>query len=209
MNGADWIRQLLAVAASPESIRETREAVFDRPEFRTGSARDNWVLRAFRDFFRWLGSLHEASPLLFAILVTVCIVLLVLLVVHIVRQVSRAFAIVRRMKPEEAERARRRILSEAYRDDAIRFADTGDFTEAIRHLFLSLVYRFDERGRVSLHTAYTNREYLDLLDDRTPARDALRMMVDLLDIHWYGQSRCDAEQYRACLRDYERLIATM
>lgn len=206
MISADLIRGVIA-AASPEAIRETREAVFNRPEFRDSSTRDNWLLRVLREFFQWLGTLHEASPLLFAILVTVCIVLLVLLVVHIMRQVARAFAIVRRAKPDEEDRVRRRILSETCHEEALRFAAEQDFTEAIRHLFLSLVYRFDERGRVSMHKAYTNREYLDLLDDRTPAREAMRMMVDLLDIHWYGQSRCDAEQFRTCLRDYERLIA--
>jgi hypothetical protein len=206
MIGADLIRCVIA-ATSPGAIRETRDAVFQRPEFRDTSSRDNWLLRTLREFFQWLGTLHEASPVLFAILVTVCIVLLVMLVVHIVRQVARAFAIVRKAAPDEAERARRRILSETCHEEAMRFAAEQEFTEAIRHLFLALVYRFDERGRVSLHKAYTNREYLDLLDDRTPARDAMRTMVDLLDIHWYGQSRCDAEQYRACLRDYERLVA--
>ena len=56
------------------------------------------------------------------------------------------------------------LLSIGYREEAARRAEAGDYTEAVRFLFLSLVYRFDERGRVSLHKDCTNREYLDSLE---------------------------------------------
>jgi hypothetical protein len=101
--------------------------------------------------------------------------------------------------------AQRAWLSENYRAQAKHLAEAGDYIEAIRFLFLALVYRFDESGRVSFHKEYTNREYLDLLSDRRNVRD-LRLIVDILDDYWYGQQPCEREQYDECLRVYERLV---
>jgi hypothetical protein len=123
----------------------------------------------------------------------------------------RSFARGRLRRAAAAEReaaARRSRLSATYRAEAGERAARGDFTEAIRYLFLSLVYRFDESGRVSFQKANTNHEYLDLLGPRLPVRDQLRVFVDLLDDHWYGQHPCDAAQYEQCHDLYERLVAT-
>ena len=77
----------------------------------------------------------------------------------------------------------------------------------MRFLFLSLVYRFDEAGRVSFRKAYTNREYLELSADRADVRAALRVMVDVLDDHWYGQTPCGRGRYDECRAGYDRLAA--
>jgi hypothetical protein len=106
-----------------------------------------------------------------------------------------------------ADAEERKRLSAAYRDEADRRAAAGDYTEAVRYLFLSLVYRLDERGRVGFQKAYTNREYLDLLGDRVPARDGLRVLVDALDDHWYGQRPCGRPEYDECRAVYDRLAA--
>jgi len=193
---------------SPAAVREKTEAVFDRPEFRSQDPNSaGWLLRQLRDFFAWLASLHDAAPLLFWLLLIACIVLLILIVIHLVFTVRKAFVRGDRSAPGSATAARF-LLSVSYRDEAARLAATGEFTEAVRFLFLSLVYRFDERGRISLHKAYTNREYLDLLRD-TPARAALQVMVDAIDDHWYGQRPCSRESFEECLAVYNRLTAGM
>jgi hypothetical protein len=102
-----------------------------------------------------------------------------------------------------AERAR---LSQACRQEACDRAAAGDFTEAIRFLFLSLVYRFDEEGRVLFQQAYTNREYPGLFDDRPQVNQDLRVFVDVLDANWYGQQPTDRRRYEECLALYDRLL---
>ena len=167
---------MLAVAAaplasSPEGIRRAADGVFQRPEFGEFRGRQptSWFVRQVREFFAWLGSLHAISPGLFWLLLIGCLVALVALIAVIVFQVLSVFSMAGRRAGNAAARDARRLhLSGGYRDEADRRAAAGDYTEAIRHLFLSLVYRFDERGRVSFQKAYTNREYLDLLDDRVP-----------------------------------------
>ena len=43
--------------------------------------------------------------------------------------------------------------------------------------------------------------------DRLPARDALGVLVDTLDEHWYGQRPCPRPRYEECRAVYDRLAA--
>ncbi|MCE9564461.1 MAG: DUF4129 domain-containing protein [Planctomycetes bacterium] len=194
---------------SPEAIRKKTTEVFERPEFKPrDSGASSWFLERLKAFFHWLGGLWDNAPVLFWFLLIVCIVALVGLLSLIGFQVRKVFTNSEGNRRAKAEGlARRRALSVTYREEAARYAALGEYTEAIRFLFLSLVYRLDERDRVSLHKAYTNREYLDLLGERLPARDALRIIVDTLDDHWYGQQPCQFPQYETCLGVYDRLVA--
>lgn len=194
---------------TPDAIRAATAEVFKLPEFGAGGGLPEWVravVRALAEFFGWLGSLWDTSPLLFWTLLIGCVLLLVALVTHIVLQVRWAFAAAGRGRGDAA-RAERERRSDEYRREAERRAAAGDFTEAVRFLFLSLVYRFDEAGRVGFRKAYTNREYLELSADRADVRSALRVMVDVLDDHWYGQTPCGRGRYDECRAVYDRLAA--
>jgi hypothetical protein len=58
---------------------------------------------------------------------------------------------------------------------------------------------------VSFQKSYTNREYLTLFADRPPVYDQLKVFVDMLDDHWYGQRPTDRGQYERCIALYEGL----
>jgi hypothetical protein len=192
---------------TPEQIRAKTEDIFARREFRD---EPSWLTRLLTDFVRWLAGLYTTAPLVFWALVVGCALVLLLIVVLAVYGLRRSFARQRVRRAAEAEReaaARRGRLSAAYRAEAHERAARGEFTEAIRFLFLSLVYRFDEKGRVGFQKAFTNHEYLDRLGPRLPVREQLQVFVDLLDDHWYGQHPSDAAQYEQCLGLYERLAA--
>jgi hypothetical protein len=200
----------LAAVAPPsaDEIRQAAVRVFARPEFRpTETGAGGWLLRQLAEFFQWLGGLYEAAPALFWLILIGCVIALVGLIALMVFQVRSAFAGGRGRRAGSAEQAERARRSAAYRDEADRRAAAGDYTEAVRHLFLSLVYRFDERGRINFRGEYTNREYLDLLSDRGSIRDAVRVLVDTLDDHWYGQRPCGRPQYEQCRAVYDRLAA--
>jgi hypothetical protein len=166
------------------------------------------VVRQAVRFVRWLGGLRAAMPLLFWSLLVSSALVLIALFVWALLSVSRSFTVGGRFgsRREAEEQARQRLrLSATYRDEARRAAERGEYTEAIRFLFLSLLYRFDESGQVGLPKARTNREYLALLDNQRPVQEQLRVFVDTLDEDWYGQHPSPREQYERCQALYGRL----
>ena len=204
-------RALLAAAGDPphpddDAVRRHLQDVLSRPEFHKGTNL-NWLAEALRGLFEWLGSLSTASPALFWLLLVGCVLLLLLIVLHIGWTVRRMLAVDAAGARGRAEAAARRArLSQTYRQEAGERAARGDFTEAVRFLFLSLVYRFDEEGRVLFQHACTNREYLALFADRPQVGQDLRVFVDVLDANWYGQRPTDARHYEECLALYDRLL---
>jgi hypothetical protein len=189
----------------PDDIHRTSREVFQRPEFQDSDQPNagSWIARQIASFFRWLGGLYDGARALFWLILLGCIVLLIGMVALIVFQVRGAFAVGGKRRRQDMVRAGRYLRSAQFRVSADERAAAGDFTEAVRFLFLALVYRFDERGRISFHKEYTNREYLDLMSDSV--RDALRLLVDVLDDHWYGQRPSGRQQYESCLAVYEQL----
>lgn len=202
-----WL-PLPAAAAAPEpgepEIREKLEEVFSRPEFQPQEIRESFLERWISKFFAWLASLRGESPLLFTFLISTFIALLIALLVYLAWWARWSFS-ERGAAAGAVAAERRRQLSLACREEAEHRAALGEYTEAIRHLFLSLVYRFDESGRVSFLRAYTNREYLTLFHDRPTEQTTLTVFVDALDDHWYGQRPAERAEYDACVRLYEGL----
>ncbi len=193
----------------PEQIRRTAQEVFSREEFDPNAGTPNWFMRTLAEFFRWLGGLSAASPVLFWVILGGCVLLLIVLVVYAVASLGWGFEIGagaarRRAAAAAAERKRR---SAEFRAAAATAASRGDFTEAIRCLFLSLVHRFDEQGRIGFQKARTNREYLGLLDTDPPIRGELAVFVDTLDEHWYGQRPAGQDRFADCQSRYDRLLA--
>jgi hypothetical protein len=128
----------------PEKIQRKIGDVFSREEF-GGSPEPSWLARKIGEFFarlgEWLGNLHAASPVLFWLLLVGCVALLALLVFLLVLALRRTFV----LGPYEEGSAEGKAATErirqsaAFREEALRHAARGDFTEAIRFLFLSLV----------------------------------------------------------------------
>lgn len=201
-----WIIAAAAPAPSDEAIRAALDRVLTRPEFGSSPGVDplQQLLQALSRLFGWLGGLQKSQPVLYWTLLIGLTALLAFLLYHIaitVRRILTAGAAV----GDVARRAERERLSLGYWQEAQRRAEQGDFTEAIRHLFLSLVYHFDESGRVQFAQAATNHEYLSLFADRPAVQAELAVFVQTLDDHWYGQQPTDEQHYRQCRDLYEAL----
>jgi hypothetical protein len=191
---------------SEDEIRRRLSEVLARKEFSPGGK--TWgemLLDLLLRFLGWLGGLRTASPVLFWLLLTTCVLLLLLLGGHIAWTIRRVFDLGSESRRGATPEEKRRLLSLAYWEEATRRAGLRDFTEAVRFLFLSLVYRFDETGRVLFHPSYTNREYLAFFADRPRVQSELAVFVDTLDEHWYGQHPTDQQHYESCLALYESL----
>jgi hypothetical protein len=198
----------LGVAAPPEpsegSIRQKLTEILAREEF-SPNGRQKWMEGLLRDFFGWLAGLHETNVVLFWLLLGGCLALLLVLVGHVGWTVSRAFSAGAKGPGTGSTEEERGRLSLSYWEEARRRAGQHEFTEAVRFLFLSLVYRFDESGRVGFQQAATNREYLALFAERPRVQAELKVFVDTLDDHWYGQHPTEERQYESCLALYEHL----
>src|SRR5262249_23206503 len=142
---------------------------------------------------------------LFWLLLVSCVVFLASTLFVASRKIRRLFFLDKGRRKRDADTARREELSRTYREEARLRAGRGDFTEAIRYLFLSLVFLVDESGRVLFPRAFTNREYLRLFEGRPEIQAELRVFVDALDDHWYGLRPAGEEQFRGCLDLYEDL----
>jgi hypothetical protein len=194
---------------SDDEVRRKLGEVLSRPEF-SGGSQENWLLRLGKwlgDIFHWLGGLYDTNPVLYWVLLVGSLVLLILLLTHIGWTVRRVLFTTVRLPGADSGEHQRSQLSRTYWEEARRRAADMDFTEAIRFLFLSLVYRFDESGRVNFQQAYTNREYLALFADRPVVHDQLKVFVDTLDDYWYGLRSTDRRQYEECLALYEGLTS--
>jgi len=190
---------------SAEAIRNKIDDIFARPEFSQDRG-TSWLDELFKllaSAFDWLGGLHEAAPLFFWLFLLACVALLLFLLAHIAWSVRQMLFASARRAAHEGVREERRRLSRTYLEEADRLATREDFTEAVRCLFLALIYRFDETGRVLFQRASTNREYLDLFQDNLVLRGHLQIFVDILDDHWYGQRPMEATRYKDCRELYE------
>jgi hypothetical protein len=190
---------------APEQIHHELDRVFARPEF--SQTIPNLVLRLLQ-FIAWLGSLADDQPALFWLILIGCVVLLVLLVGHLTWTLWRAFSYRAPARQGALDEQQRRRLAERYRAEAEERARAGEYTEAIRLLFLSLVHAFDESGRLLFRPALTNQEYLQFFADRPAVAERLRVLVDVLDANWYGQHPTDEARYGECLALYESLRPT-
>jgi hypothetical protein len=195
----------IAAAAGPEAeqIRATLAEVLSKPEFSGKS--DNRLFSWMFELFRWLGTLYTSSPGLFWFLLLTCVGLLVLIAVHITLTVRGLFGLRDRQQNSVRGAAERQRLSESYWRDAGLAAERQDYTEAIRFLFLSLVYRFDETGQAGFHREQTNHEYLSLFESRSSLHDPLGVFVDVLDNYWYGERQAGPERYLECKALYHQL----
>ena len=198
---------LAGVVRPDDVIRRQLEDILSRSEFQPRSNNDFWsrLLDLFDNVIKWLNGLQETAPFLFWLIIMSLIAVLILLLAHVSWTTAKILGLGGRPAREEDPKEQRGRLSAAYREEAARRAEQGDFTEAIRFLFLALVYRFDEAGRVSFRKAYTNREYLTLFADRPAVQHDLKVFVDTLDDHWYGQRPTERLRYENCLALYESL----
>ncbi len=84
---------------------------------------------------------------------------------------------------------------QAARTRATRFAESGDFRQAVRQLYLSALLTLEERGLVAADRSLTNREVLARVPKGHPVRPHLQPVVDTFDEVWYGMHEPDAASF--------------
>ena len=88
---------------------------------------------------------------------------------------------------------------------AAELARGGDARRAIRRAYLALLYELERRGRLRLHRAKTNRDYLDALrrwPDLYPPAEALTAAYERV---WYGRREATGEDYANFVDRYRQV----
>lgn len=119
----------------------------------------------------------------------------------------------RRKKGEEDEV--REVLGEELPDDvtaaelltnANELARQGDFRSAIRRAYIALLCELEQRGKVHLHRAKTNRDYLDELKPEAALYPTVSVMTGAFEHVWYGHEQATESEYSDFISLYRETV---
>lgn len=92
------------------------------------------------------------------------------------------------------------------RSQASLLAESGNYREAVRRLYLAALLRLRERELIRFESSQTNREVLAGIPRSSPARGHLEPVVETFDRVWYGVQEPDAQTFAAYSRQIDALL---
>ncbi len=108
-------------------------------------------------------------------------------------------------RPRRTESGEPATAAEA-RKQASAQAQSGDYRQAVRSLFLSALLHLREGGLLHYADSQTNREVLASLPPQSPARPHLEPVVETFDQVWYGIREPDEQTFNAYRREVNALM---
>lgn len=109
----------------------------------------------------------------------------------------------------------REVLGEELADDvtaaelltkAHELARQGDFRSAIRRAYIALLCELEQRGKVRLHRAKTNRDYLDELKPEQLLYPTFSVMTGAFEHVWYGHELATESEYSDFITLYQETV---
>ena len=194
---------------APDAIRAKIAEVLARPDYSLDpvAADESWewlklffrIIEWIMTPFRWLMELTEGLPMLLRWTIIIGLfVIVVLLIAHIAYTIVAA---VRGPKQDsssltldEQSSQRNPDLFERRADEAARI---GAWVDAIRFLFRATLLRLELREKRRFRVGMTNREHLRRYRNSAIA-EPLGLLVETLDLKWYGDGPCDREDFARC-----------
>jgi hypothetical protein len=196
-----------------QTVRQAARDVLARPEYRLETPSDFseaiaeiWALvrKTFDTIRRWFNLLYEMSPLLALAIVAAMVICVLLLLGHIlwtlvavVRRDQRgleALGDLSRRKTDPAELAREADSAGAH----------GNYILGVRLLYRACLARLEQAEEKPFRPGATNREHLNRYR-ATPFYDWLARLVSIIDLKWYGEEPCLANDFVECRDAYERI----
>jgi len=92
------------------------------------------------------------------------------------------------------------------RSQAGLLAESGNYREAVRRLYLAALLRLRERELIRFESSQTNREVLAAIPPSSPARGHLEPVVETFDRVWYGVQEPDAQTFAAYSQEIDALL---
>ena len=86
----------------------------------------------------------------------------------------------------------------AWRGEANKKARQGDYREAIRFLFISVLMEGHQKGWWTYEPEATNREHLARVEDHAERRKALQRLIERYELAWYGLRQPGEKEFQDC-----------
>ena len=175
-------------------VRERLDRILSSADYDTGESNAQsgsifqWILRKLGDLLRSLTTLGELSPALFWTVLTVCLVLLALILVHgavvLARalRASRAGGTLRAAGPAAGPGDPRELL-----ESARKAAREGRRQEALRLTHRAALLGLDRRGVLRFQESLTNGDYRRQLRARTAEVETFDALVRLHEPACFGR----------------------
>ncbi len=200
--------------------------ILAQPEYqqaqRQESALKQWLnllLRKLQALFRKLFSASpQAQPSQFTLNLTRLLIggVLVLALLYALYKFFRWFGT--RNRRQEAETGPREILGEVISESATTedllaaaraLAAQGDYRSAIRRAYIALLFELEQRGKLRLHRAKTNRDYLDALRDEASLYPSFVALTRMFERIWYGHAHATEFDFEGFLTGYREAMGRL
>jgi len=195
-----------------EAIRHTASEILRGPDYSLTSNLDQEAFlfklleslrRVVRAIVEWSVELREQSPAIYWLAMIVLLLVLAALLWHIAYSLRSAFS-----RADDATLAAKEIEQHdepgLWERRASEAHARGDRVYALRCLLMAGLVRLESGQKKRLRRGATNREILRKYRN-SAAFEPLKLMVDLVDIKWYGGAACEAADYDAGAQAYARL----
>ena len=188
------------------------------PEEKKDSVVKKWARRAWDQFTNLLAKLlgnrnpsvgSSGTGSVSAVRIIVILVVLAAASFGLVKLLKR---IRRRQKKDDEVRE---VLGEELPEDmtaadllkhARQLAGSGDFRSAIRRTYIALLCELEQRGKVRLHRAKTNRDYLDEVKPEPSLYPTFSVMTGAFEHVWYGQEPATETEFNDFLTLYKETV---
>ncbi len=212
--GLTFVVLTLSVSHSPTVVREVTERILADPAYEDG-VREIVVsedfarqlgdyLKKILDFLRrvagGLARLSVDQPVVFWLIMVALVAVLGLILWHLAYSLGLLFRASPASPAGRAEQRARVLRFKELWSEARLLAERGDYSGAIRHLFLALLARAHD-SRVRLPAGWTNGEIVAYVSRQRGLRrvaDPLGAFVGTFDRIWYGQQTAKESDYTRC-----------
>lgn len=97
------------------------------------------------------------------------------------------------------------VTSDDLLKTAAEMARKGEYRMAIRRAYLALLYELEQRGKVRLHRAKTNRDYLGELQNEPYIYPPVASLTNNYERVWYGHGAATLEDYAGFIEQYREV----
>ncbi len=212
------VRDQVALSAQDDSAARLAalQTVLARPEFNRGQTLWNRFLRWLWDWLARLWPDDSATPatlnenLMTALgwaVVAGCAIGLIILLSYWLQAFLAGVVRDSELRRRQQSGDETPLTAATARAKASALAESGDFRQAVRHLYLSALLLLEEQRLLPVNRSLTNRELLAKAAGRQELSDHLAPVVNVFDQVWYGVHEPNQETFRAYAAEIDQLNA--
>jgi len=213
----------LAAEDNTDARLDALESVFALPQFSQSETLwqrfTNWIYELIARFWP---SGNGISPTLGQLIAWAVVIIggigLIILLSYWLQGLFGSFAKDAATRQQNVDGTGVPLSASQARQQASQYAQTGNYREAVRSLYLSSLLSMEESGVIRYDRSLTNREVLNQLHTRTTAdnttdneavEEHLRPIVETFDAVWYGVREPDATTFESYEQEIDGLAAVV